>query len=124
MWVIFLPFGTLLYGMKKIVSVSFVRCVPSVFLPTPCAIRPSSLLVERVQSADVRGSETSSFHSISFPVIGCVIEKATSWMSRRSLKAKFVCNSVSYSIAERAGPYPAVNAVAVYAMTFVVCVCV
>ena len=110
--------------MKKIVSVPFVRCVPSVFLPKPCAIQPSSLLVERVQSADVSGSETSSFHSISCPVMGCVTEKATSWTSHRSLKAKFVCSSVSRRIVERAGPYLAVNAFAVYAMTFVVCVCV
>ena len=110
--------------MKKIMSVPFVRFVPSVFLPTPCAIRPSSLLVERIQSVDVSGLETSSFHSISFPVIGCVTEKATAWMSRRYLKAKFVIISVSRRIAERAGPYPTVNAVAVYAMTFVVCVCV
>ena len=105
-------------------SVPFVRGVPSVFLPTPCAIQPSSLLVERVQSVDVSGLETSSFRSISFPMIGCVTEKATSWMSQRSLKAKFVCSSVSRRIAERAGPYPAVNAVAVYAITFVISVCV
>ena len=64
--------------MKNIVLIPLVCCVPSAFLPTPCAILPNLLLVERVQSVVVNGSDTSSFQSISLPVIGCVTENAIS----------------------------------------------
>lgn len=71
--------------MKKIVSVTIVHCVPSTFFLTPCVIMLSSLLVDRVQLADVSGSETSSFRSIYLPVTGLQTEKAIYYLLLRSL---------------------------------------
>ena len=110
--------------MKNIVSVPFVCCVLSSFCPTPCAILPSLLLIEWVQSTDVNGSEISSFHSISLPVTGWVIEKANTCMMLSSLNAIFDFYFVLQRIAERAGLNAAVKNIGLYLMIKVVCLCV